>query len=858
MQVTWNFTLVLVSILVAIVGSFTALTHAQRMRESSGRAANIWMAAGALTLGLAIWAMHFIGMLAFHLPIELNFDVTYTLLSALPAVAATFLGFYELRQPVVTTPRIFIAGIVMGAGIALMHYTGMAALKMSPSIVYNSAYFVLSIAVAVVAAWGALLMMYRGEQIKLPAHLRFIIGSIVMGIAISGMHYTAMQGLTIPLGSVCLVGGTVIDHNILAMLVSLTSLIWFGGGGIAALFDQRIAHQNAEAFLQLRMAHAALEKSANEKALEMTKELRASEAKANTIINATIDCIITLDGTGNIVEFNPAAVQTFGYSRESVLGKPYLMLIPPRFHAERIAAFVHYLSTGESDLFDSHTEQIALSSDDNEFPVEVSLVAIKIEGVQFFTGFLRDITARKKAEADIHNLAFYDLLTKLPNRRLMQDRLQHALTSSVRHNQYAAIAFIDLDNFKTLNDTRGHGIGDLLLIEAAARLRNCVRTDDTVARLGGDEFVVILEGLNENLEQAAVQVKAICEKISLALNQPYTLQAQEHFSTSSMGICLFRHQMQSQDLTVEELLKRADTAMYQAKQAGRNTMRFFDPAMQADLEARSLLEQDLRQALTQEQFELHYQPQVDGSNQIVGAEALLRWAHPIRGAVSPAQFIPIAEESGLILTIGHWVLETACKQLKAWQDNPNTADLQLAVNISSRQFLQPNFVEQVQLILHETGASAEKLKMELTESMVLDNVEDSIDKMLTLLNLGIRFSMDDFGTGYSSLTYLKRLPLSQLKIDKSFIHDVALDPNDEAIIKTIIGMAHTLGIEVVAEGVETKAQHEFLLLNGCQLFQGYLFSKATDIEAFNLLVQSGFDPNPLTTDTKPKLNPALH
>ena len=832
--------------------------HAQRMRESSGRAANVWMSMGAVTLGLAIWSMHFIGMLAFHLPIELNFDLTYTLLSALPAIAATTLGFYVLRKPVIAISSIIIAGIIMGAGIATMHYTGMAALKMSPSIVYNKVYFVLSIAIAVAASWGALLMMYRGERIKLPMHLRFIAGSIVMGAAISGMHYTAMQGLAIQAGSVCMVNGSNIDRNILAVIVSITSLLWFGSGNLAALFDQRFARQNTDALNQLQLAHAALEKSASEKTREMSKVLSESEAKANIIINAALDCIITLDSEGNITEFNPAAEQTFGYTRTEMLGKPYLMLIPARFHDYRIAAFQHYAITGESELIDRRTEQVALGKGNREFTAEVTMIEIKRDNTRFFTAFLRDITERKKAEADIHNLAFYDPLTRLPNRRLLQDRLQHSLSSSVRHNQYAAILFIDLDNFKTLNDTRGHAIGDLLLIEAATRLTSCVRNDDTVARLGGDEFVVLLEGLSESIENTAVQAKALSEKISQTLNQPYFLQEQEHFSSPSIGVCLFRHQEQDQDLSVDDLLMRADTAMYQAKHAGRNTMRFFDPAMQADLEARSLLEQDLRQALAKQQFELHYQPQVNHDNRVVGAEALIRWTHPVRGAVSPAKFIPLAEESGLILPIGHWVLETACKQIKAWEMHPSTADLQLAVNISARQFRQADFVEQVQLILRTSGASPHKLKLEMTESLVLDNVEDSIDKMLALLNLGIRFSMDDFGTGYSSLTYLKRFPLSQLKIDQSFVHDVNLDRNDETIIITIIGMAHTLGIEVVAEGVETQAQLEFLLRNGCQIFQGYLFSKPIAAEAFNQLIQKGFDINRTKSALKAKPNPALH
>ena len=864
--ISWDHSLVFVSIAVAVVGSYAALMHAQRMRDSTGKAALAWMMVGAITLGLAIWSMHFIGMLAFHLPIELNYDLTLTLLSGLPAIAAAFLGFYVLRKPVIATKNIILAGIMMGAGIAAMHYTGMAALKMSPSIEYNSAYIVLSVAIAIVAAWGALFMMYRGDEIKLHANLRFILGSLVMGAAISGMHYTAMQELTIRPGSVCLVNGARIDRDILALLAAFISLFWFVTSNISTMFDQRSAKKNAHAINQLRLAHAELEESANNKALEMTKELRASETKANTVIEAALDCIITLDSAGDITEFNPAAERTFGYSREQIIGKPFLTLIPLRFHEERNAGFLRYATTGKSDLLGKRTEQFALNSDGKEFPVEITLVATKVEDSSYITGFLRDITNRKKAEADIHSLAFYDPLTQLPNRRLLQDRLQRALSSGVRHNQYAAILFIDLDNFKTLNDTRGHSIGDLLLIEAAQRLVNCVRSDDTVARLGGDEFVVILEGLSDSLGQASIQAKVVSDKVLHAFNQAYYLQNQEHYSTPSIGICFFRNQAQSQEpsealsqeLSVDELLKRADTAMYQAKHAGRNTMRFFDPAMQAALEARTLLAQDLRQAIAQKQLALHYQAQINKAHQIVGAEALLRWSHPTLGDIPPTEFIALAEDTGLIVPIGHWVLEAACKQIKQWEANPSSAHLQLAVNISARQFHQPDFVEQLELILQNTGASANKLKLELTESSMLDNIEDSIEKMLTLLTLGIQFSMDDFGTGYSSLTYLKRLPLTQLKIDRSFVRDLSTDVNDAAIVKTIIGMAHTLGMEVVAEGVETQEQHEFLLKNNCQIFQGYLFSQPVAAEAFNQLVENGFDSYPHSSAPKPKLNPALH
>ena len=603
------------------------------------------------------------------------------------------------------------------------------------------------------------------------------------------------------------------------------------------LRSRRLLTKNAGELSQLRVSYAKLTADNDQKTHAIAKELNASKVKANNIINAALECIVTLDSDGNITEFNPAAEHTFGYTKDEIIGKSFLTLVPPRMHKARTASFKHYFATGESELIGQRTEQIALHASGKEFPVEMTLVATEIEGETFITGFSRDITERKQSEADIHNLAFYDPLTQLPNRRLLQDRLAHALAASARHKQFSAILFIDLDNFKVLNDTRGHTVGDSLLIEAADRLMKCMRQDDTVARLGGDEFVAILEGLSEHSENAAAQVKVIAEKIADVLNQPYLLQGQEHFVSPSIGICLFGNQALSAHLSVDDLLKRADSAMYQAKQAGKNTIQFFDPAMQANLEARSHLTHELRQALAQKQLALHYQAQVNSSNQIIGAEALLRWTHPELGNISPAEFIPVAEESGLILPIGQWVLATACAQLKTWANHPSTASLKLAVNISARQFRQANFVAQLQLALGESGAPADKLKIELTESLVLDNVEDSIEKMHQLITMGIQFAMDDFGTGYSSLTYLKRLPIAQLKIDQSFVHDITVDKNDEAIVKAIIVIARTLQIDVVAEGVETDNQLAFLLNFGCHLFQGYLFSKPVPIAEFSQLLE---------------------
>ena len=444
-----------------------------------------------------------------------------------------------------------------------------------------------------------------------------------------------------------------------------------------------------------------------------------------------------------------------------------------------------------------------------------------------------DITESKLAEERIKHLAFYDQLTGLPNRRLLFDRLEQALAGRSRHHRQGALLFIDLDHFKVLNDTLGHDVGDLLLQQVGKRLSACVREGDTVARIGGDEFVVMLDGLSPIDADAANQAELVGEKIQAALNQTYRFAHREHQGSASIGIALFESQ-----LDVNELLKRADLAMYQAKAAGRNALCFFDPQMQAMVKARAALEADLREAIRQEQFVLHYQPQIDSSGTLIGAEALLRWQHPQRGLVAPGAFIPLAEEIGLILPLGQWVMVTACAQLVDWAQRPGFDHLMLSVNVSARQFHHEDFVNQVLAALGRSGAPPHRLKLELTESMLVENIEEVIAKMTLMRAKGVGFSLDDFGTGYSSLSYLKRLPLDQLKIDQSFVSDLLTDVSDEAIVRTVVALGQSLGLAVIAEGVENEAQKERLTSIGCHCYQGYYFARPLPLESFERLVQS--------------------
>ncbi|MCB5185829.1 EAL domain-containing protein [Methylobacillus gramineus] len=531
---------------------------------------------------------------------------------------------------------------------------------------------------------------------------------------------------------------------------------------------------------------------------------------------------------------NKAFEQLTGYSAEDVIGKPLRLLDGPNTQQEELSKVKAALKNGES----IRTELINYKKNGEEIWLEMDILPIANAAGQYthWVAVERDITERKAAESKIQHLAFYDVLTNLPNRLLLLDRLEYVLVNSIRLNTSGALLFIDLDNFKTLNDTHGHDFGDMLLELVAQRIVESVRVSDTVARLGGDEFVVVLDGLSKDLQLAAQETRTVAEKILASFFQPFHLAGYEHYSSSSVGVALFGPQQQ---VTVDELLKRADLAMYQAKSAGRNTFRFFDPAMQALISERAAMEEDLRQALPRHELILFYQPQVDEKAKLFGAEVLLRWQHPRHGLLSPAGFISLAEETGLILPIGNWVLETACRQLVLWSHQTETARLSLSVNVSARQFRQPDFVEQVLLILEETGADPAYLKLELTESMLVDNIEDVIVKMNALKAMGVGFSMDDFGTGYSSLSYLKRLPLSQLKIDRSFVRDLLIDSNDASIVRTIIALGHGLGLKVIAEGVETQEQQRFLADEGCLAYQGYLFGAPISLVQFEQAFKLG-------------------
>jgi len=552
--------------------------------------------------------------------------------------------------------------------------------------------------------------------------------------------------------------------------------------------------------------------------------LRSSEQRYLTMFNASLDSIsVHRLRDGIVTDVNRAFLNLLGFDASEVIGQNYdrLGLWAEPGEYERARRMLEH--TGSS----RDTRALFRKKNGESIWVLISCSAMEIEGEQCVLSIFRDVSDAKAAEDKIWNLAFYDPLTKLPNRRLLIDRLKQMLSTGTRTARMRALLFIDLDNFKALNDTLGHHNGDSLLRETAQRLLGCVRASDTVARLGGDEFVVLLDRLDTRPDLAASQTEAIAHKILSTLEKPYTIEDRECFSTSSIGITVFGGKQEN----MNDLLQQADIAMYQAKSAGRNTMRFFEPALQVAVHKRVEMGDEMRAALKNGHFVLHLQPQMN-MDKVVGAESLVRWQHGDRGQLLPGEFIPLAEETGLILPLGEWVLNTACEQIATWDHAHSARRFEVAVNISARQFHQQAFTRHILSVLERTGADPSLLNLEITESMLLHNIGESISKMQELKQHGVRFSLDDFGTGYSSLNYLKRLPFDQVKIDRSFVRDLHDDAGSRAIAQTVISLGAALGLEVLAEGVETVDQRELLMDLGCHRFQGYLFGRPLPLDDF--------------------------
>lgn len=618
----------------------------------------------------------------------------------------------------------------------------------------------------------------------------------------------------------------------------LGTLLLFGVGMIyLEHLDANEEHRNSMRLLfvvqvvgaSLALAlHQRRQRSFDELTARHHQSLQASESRLAAIFNAAPDAILISDKDGTITRVNNQVEKLLGLTATELLGQSIEVLVPPVVrarHPELRKLFSK--SPGYRRMGRGFTTQV-LRKDGSTCEVEISLSRIETDEGPSFASALRDVTERNKAQETIKTLALFDQLTGLANRTLMTDRLRQAKQASGRSGTFGALLFIDLDNFKVINDTSGHDVGDQLLKQVGAHLKACVRQGDTVARTGGDEFVVILSGLSTHLHEAATATQSIAHKMLAALDHEFLIDHGTHHCSASIGATLFF----GEAVAADQLLRQADLALYHSKGNGRNTFSFFDPAMAHAVSERYLLMEDMRAALKLGQFILHYQAQVTSGGLVLGVEVLLRWHHPVRGMVSPAEFIPLAEDTGLILPIGNWVLRTACTQLALWSAQPALANLTIAVNVSSKQFNQANFVQEVIGILNETCANPQRLKLELTESVLVYNVNNITVKMNELKAVGIGFSLDDFGTGYSSLQYLKLLPLDQLKIDASFVRDILTEPNDAAIAEAVVSLGRSLRLNVIAEGVETEEQRNILEDIGCHTYQGYFFSRPLPVDEF--------------------------
>lgn len=803
--------LVALSLTMAILAAFASMFHTNIMRVArTPLQRNLWHLSGAVAMGLGIWAMHFIGMVSFRIDVPVYYSPVLTAVSVIPAVLAGWVTLAILYRESRTWWAIVVGGVLMGAGIGTMHYTGMAAMQTVAEMRYVPSWFVASIGIAVLMAMFALAVRSMLEPYIRNRHLRITLSAVIMGFAVASMHYTAMHATVFfptdksvdTIFSGANANELVTSTLIVAMFIVIISTL------VVVLIGK-----------QRRLQITADERG--QEVQTLTDRLRNVAARVPGMVYQ-----LHRDKSG-VLSFNyisSASQQLFNVSPEDAIANPssILQLVPAH---ERVGVI-------ESLTKSAHN----LTPWQHEFPVEAvpgtltwlaatSHVQTESNGAVSWSGFISDITEKKKSEETIHKLAFYDSLTHLPNRRYVLRDLAKRLSNILTSESRLLVWSINLDNFKRINDVHGQDQGNALLKATAKRIQNCLTENMLLARLTADEFLVVYECQSEKPVEELAGSVSVC--LLKALAQPYELPRLRHQSTASVGVVI----TDSGHLSSDELLRCADLAVDHAKRQGGNQWVFYHEDIERDVSARFATETDLREAVGTDQFQLYYQLQVDNLGNYIGAEALLRWHHPTRGLVSPVEFIPIAEETGLIVPIGEWVLTTACQQLAQWQQHEETKDLTLSVNVSARQFYQHNFIDLVLGEIKAAGILPSRLMLELTESLVLEDMDAVVQQMHQLKKHGIQFSMDDFGTGYSSLSYLSSLPFDEVKIDQAFIRRAASPEHvrDWTIVEAIIGITKKLGMDVIAEGVETLEQQARLEASGCVRYQGYLFSKPLPI-----------------------------
>jgi diguanylate cyclase (GGDEF)-like protein/PAS domain S-box-containing protein len=947
MTATYDPWLVALSVLIAVFAAYTALDLASRVTLAAGRAAGYWLVGGAFSMGSGIWSMHFVGMLAFSLPIPLSYDVPITVASVLPAIAASGLALFMIRRGATGWRTLLASGALMGAGIVAMHYSGMAAMRMQPPIRYDPPLFALSVLIAIGASAAAMMIAraFLTSETSAKVVYQKLGSAVIMGLAISGMHYTGMAAANYAPGSVCLATPYGVSVDWLAILVGGGTLAILSVTLLVSVFDARLAHQAQQMLAHLRSTNEQLLTAVVHRE-QAEKEVRKTQAFLSSIVDNMPNMVFVKNAADlRFVHFNKAGEALTGFSQEELLGKNDYDFFPKEqadfFTAkdrETLATRnqvliqeepittkdgkTRILQTKKLPILDESgnaryllgiaediterkrvEQQLRVTADAVENTAEAVVIydasrcvvsvnkaytaisgypAAEVIGVPaelfrseehgetFFSALwnavgqtgrwqgeirrrrkngevypslssisavkdpsgntthyvlvFNDISSFKQYEAKLEFLAHHDVLTQLPNRALFLDRLQEALKRAHRHRNTVGLLFIDLDRFKTINDSLGHQVGDELLQTVAQRLTACVRESDVVARLGGDEFTVLLDDLSDLNDAGKVAAKLLAE-----LASPIVLGGHELAVSGSIGISCYPQDGGD----AESLLKNADMAMYTAKEAGRNMYRFFAADMNQRVQETLVMTNDLRRALQRGEFVLHYQPRIQlASGRITGVEALIRWQHPELGLVLPAKFIALAEETGLIMPIGEWVFRAVCEQVKYWRSS-GVPISRVAVNLSPRQFQQADLTGRISSILREAGLHGTDLEVEITEGMAMQDPAASVRMLQELKAAGITISIDDFGTGHSSLNYLKRFPIDHLKVDRSFVRDLQDRPEDVAIVRAIIALAKGLGLSVIAEGVETEAQRNLLHIFGCDQAQGYLFSKplpAQDVE----------------------------
>jgi len=935
---SYDYRLVALSVVIAVLASYAALDVAGRVTSAKGGIRFLWLIGGAVAMGIGIWSMHYIGMLAFRLPIPVQYDWPTVSLSLLAAILASAIALFVVSREKMGFIRAIVGSVFMGGAIAGMHYIGMAAMRLTAMCHFSSAIVTISVLLAIVISLVALWLTFHFRGETRSGGWRKILSAIVMGVAIPAMHYTGMAAATFTPATVT-EGSLSHALNISSLGTTSIIVVTFMALGLTVLTSLADRRFSAQAL-----------------------KLESSEKRSRQILETALDAFVGMDSRGTIVDWNAQAVATFGWSREQALGKLFFtIIIPERDRASHQNGPQYFLASGEGRILNKRIEIMALHRDGHEFPIELALTPIQWGETRLFTAFVRDITARKNMEealfvekeraqvtlnsigdavactdisgnitflnlvaekmtgwshkeaegrpmadvleildatsrkansnrmgqaidenrivhlpsnsilvrqdgleipiedsvAPIHDRkgqatgavivfrdvsaaramalqlahsAEHDVLTGLPNRALLNDRVNQSIILASRHMKKVGVLFLDLDGFKHINDSLGHLTGDKLLQSITKRVCDCVRASDTVSRQGGDEFVVLLSEM-EHPEDAAVTARRLLQTVADA----HFINQQDLHVTTSIGISVYP----DDGLDAETLIKNADTAMYQAKENGRQSFQFFKSSMNERAVERQSIEEGLRRALERNEFTLHYQPKINLiTGRITGAEALLRWTHPSRGLVSPAQFIPVAEDCGLILPIGNWVLREACKQARAWVD-AGLPPMTMAVNISAMEFRHEHFLEGVFEVLKETGLGPRLLELELTESVLMTRVEATGSILETLRAKGVRVAVDDFGTGYSSLSYLRKFPIDALKIDQSFVRQITTSPDETSIVTAIISMGRSLGLRVVAEGVETQEELTFLQAHRCDEAQGYYFSRPVAAGQFVKLLETG-------------------